>query len=383
MIPNIYHGDYRRLAAVPLLLIVISLFMIPSIKLGVDFQGGTLVTLSLKEAVDAETLQGQLRGEGLEAAVRVFPTAVGYRAEIEVPQSEDLVEADKLKSDFNTLLPEVSILEVSAMQNESSAPEYLEKKAALDSIADSMFSLSGVSRSGLNISSTNDLQDEFMMAYSDVYEHYRQSISKPIERYVDYDSISVQTVSPGLSLHFIEVAIYVVIFAILLSLALVLLFFRSFIPSLAVMTGAVCDIVIALGAMGLFGIPLSLASFAALLMMLGFSLDTDILLTTRMLKRKGDMRENAYDAMKTGLTMSLMAIIAFGALFALALITRIPTYYEISAVALAGLFGDIFATWGINAVMILNHLEHRGGGPGIQHPASGDRKPETGNGGGA
>jgi preprotein translocase subunit SecF len=151
----------------------------------------------------------------------------------------------------------------------------------------------------------------------------------------------------------------VVIFAIFLSLILVFLFFRSLPPSIAVVTGAVSDMVIALGAMGALGIPLTLASFAALLMLLGFSLDTDILLTTRMLKRKGDPRENAHDAMKTGLTMSLMAIIAFASLFVLAALTHIPTYYEISAVALAGLVGDIFATWGINGVLILHFVERK------------------------
>jgi preprotein translocase subunit SecF len=113
--------------------------------------------------------------------------------------------------------------------------------------------------------------------------------------------------------------------------------------------------------MGLFGIPLTLPSFAALMMLIGYSLDTDILLTTRILKRKGDPRENAYDAMKTGLTMSGTGMIAFGALFALSLMTHIPTYFEISAVALAGLVGDMFATWGINAVMILHYKLKRGG----------------------
>jgi hypothetical protein len=39
--------------------------------------------------------------------------------------------------------------------------------------------------------------------------------------------------------------------------------------------------------------------------------------------------------------------------------TNIPTYYEISAVALAGLFGDLLATWGINAVILLKYLEKK------------------------
>ena len=358
MLPNIYRGDYRLLAIIPLILIAVSLYFIPQVKMGIDFQGGTVITLSLPGPVDAEQLEADLRSEGIEADVRVFDTAVGFRAEIEVPQSGDLLKAEELKNEFNALLPEVINLELSGYQNGSQSADYLAKKAELDSVADEMFALSGQSRQNLNITGTNDLQKRFGEAYSKVFSDYQKSISEPINRHVRYDSISVQTVSPALSTHFIGVATNVVILAIILALILVFLFFRELVPSIAVLTGAVSDIVIALGAMGLFGIPLTLGSFAALLMLLGFSLDTDILLTSRMLKRKGDPRDNAYDAMKTGLTMSLMAIVAFGSLFALSVITHIPTFFDISSVALAGLVADMFATWGINGVLILYYLEH-------------------------
>ena len=359
MLPNIYKGNYIPLVVLPLILILLSLYFIPTIKLGVDFQGGTLITLSLKETVDATQLKDQLNQEGLEASVRVFDTAVGPRAEIEVPQSESLVKADEIRNEFNALLPNVTELEVQNYQNSTYYAEYEIQKAKLDSIADEMFGLAGISRANLNISSTNGLQQAFTGAYSTVYANYQNSISEPINKYVDYNSISVQTVSPALTTHFIEVATNVVVMAILFSLILVFIFFRDFVPSIAVLLGAVSDIVIAMGAMGLFGIPLTLASFAALLMLLGFSLDTDILLTTRLLKRKGDPRENAFDAMKTGMTMSITAIVAFLALFILASLTHIPTYHEIAAVALAGLVGDLFATWCINGVLILYYVEHR------------------------
>ncbi len=361
MLPNIYRGNYRLLAIAPLAMILISLVFIPSIKLGVDFQGGTIITLSMKEPVDAPTLQAQLQQEGLAASVREFKTTVGYQVEIEVPQSQSLIQADQLRDSFNDLLPTVQQLEVQSYQNSSNASEYQTERARLYGYGDQMFALAGVDKSKLNVSGTNDLQKAFTDAYTSVYSQYQQSISVPINKHVQYDSISVQTVSPALSTHFIGVAVNVVILAVILSLILVFMFFRDIAPSIAVLTGALSDILIAMGGMGLLGVPLTLASFAALLMLVGFSLDTDILLTTRLLKRKGDPRENAFDAMKTGMTMSVMAIIAFAALFVLAAFTHIPTYYEISAVALCGLIGDIFATWGINGVMILHHVESRRG----------------------
>jgi len=362
-IPNIFKGDYRRLAILPLILVLLSLYFIivTQIKLGVDFQGGTLVTLALSEAVDSATLKANLAQEGLDAEVRVYQTTSGYKAEIDVPQSQNLVEADSLKSDFNELLPDVSTLEVAALQNGSRMSEYLAKRAELENISDQMFALAGMSREDFNITGAIEEQKAFSVAYKQLYEDYQDSVSKPIQKHVKYDSISVQTVSPLLSTHFMSQALGVVVLSAVLSIAFVFIFFRALVPSVAVLTGALCDVIIAMGAMAAFGIPMTLPSFAALLMLIGFSLDTDILLTMRLLKRKGDTRDKAFDAMKTGLTMSIMAIVAFGALFLLALLTHIPTYYEISAVALAGLVGDMFATWGINAVMLIWHIERREG----------------------
>ena len=81
----------------------------------------------------------------------------------------------------------------------------------------------------------------------------------------------------------------------------------------------------------------------------------------RVIKRKeGQPRERAYDAMKTGMTMSMALMLAFICLFILASVTHINTYYEISSVAIAGLLGDLIATWLLNGVIVLWYLEHGG-----------------------
>ncbi len=359
-LPNIFKGDYRLLAIPPLILVLVSLYFIPQIQMGVDFRGGTLISLTLEQPIDSAVLESQLAEEGLDADVRVFDTAVGYKAEIEFPQSDNLVRAEELKDEFEALLPEATNLEIMAEMNESYRAEYETKRAEIDAVADEMFDLAGTNTRARLIDSVNELEKTFSDSYKKVYSDYQESVTAPIKRHVDYTSISVQTVSPMLSTHFIDTAVNVALLAAILSAVFVFLFFRAVVPSIAVIVGATCDIIIALGAMGLFGIPLTLPAFAALLMLVGFSLDTDILLTMRMLKRRGDPRDKAHDAMKTGLTMSVMAIVAFSALFILATLTHIPTYYEISSVALAGLVGDMFATWGINAVMLLWYAEKRG-----------------------
>ncbi len=359
-LPNIFKGNYKLLVIPPAILLIISLIFIPQIQLGVDFKGGTLVSLTLEEKIDAEELSANLAAEGLSAEVRVFETAVGYKAEIEVPQSEGLTRAEELKVEFEKLLVEATNLELQTGEDPSKKSEYNQKMDELWGSASEMFSIAGVSYSKSNVTGVNDVDRYFREAYRKTYADYEESITGPISKHVDYESISVQTVSPMLSIHFMDTAIKVAVVAALLSALFVFAFFRVVVPSIAVIVGATCDIIIALGAMGLFGIPFTLPSFAAILMLVGFSLDTDILLTMRMLKRKGEPRNKAHDAMKTGLTMSATAIIAFGTLFVLAYLTHIRTYFEISAVALAGLVGDIIATWGINAVMLLWYAEKKG-----------------------
>ena len=152
----------------------------------------------------------------------------------------------------------------------------------------------------------------------------------------------------------------IMLYSFALGSIVVFLVFRSFVPSFIVIFAAVADVLIALGGMGLFGIPLTLASTAALLMLVGFSLDTDILLTIRVLKRtEGTPSSRAFEAMKTGLMMNTGAITAFGVLALIALWLNVPTYFQIGSVVVMGAVADFATTWCANAVTILWYAERR------------------------
>jgi preprotein translocase subunit SecF len=115
-----------------------------------------------------------------------------------------------------------------------------------------------------------------------------------------------------------------------------------------------------MGGMALFGIPLSVASVGALLMLIGYSVDTDILLTTRVLKRReGTINERAIDAMKTGITMAAAAIGSMVTLY-LIVIFFIPyagTLSQIAAVLIIGLSADVLATWLMNLGVLRWYME--------------------------
>ena len=171
---------------------------------------------------------------------------------------------------------------------------------------------------------------------------------------------SYSSITPLLSAQAIKQVYWAVVIAFIFMSITVFIVFRNFVPSMAVIFAALADIIIALGGMSLFGIPLSLASVGALLLLIGYSVDTDILLTTRVLKHtSGTVTQRARDAMKTGFTMAAAAI---SAMLSLLIIT---TYFipsaeilaNIAAVLIIGLMADVLATWLMNLGILRWYLE--------------------------
>ena len=174
--------------------------------------------------------------------------------------------------------------------------------------------------------------------------------------------ISFQSVGALLSSRALTQVYYAIAFAFLFMAITVFIVFRNFVPSIAVILAALSDIIIAMGGMSLFGIPLSVASVGAILMLIGYSVDTDILLTTRVLKRReGTVNERAVDAMKTGFTMAAAAI---GSMVTLYLVVYFfmpyaSTLDEIASVLIIGLVADVLATWLMNLGILRWYMEAR------------------------
>ena len=173
---------------------------------------------------------------------------------------------------------------------------------------------------------------------------------------------SYKSVGPVLSAESMTQIYYALAFAFIFMSITVFIIFRDVVPSLAVIFAALSDIIIAVGGMSLFNIPLSIASVGALLMLIGYSVDTDILLTTRILKRtEGTVTERALEAMKTGLTMSAAAIGSMVALYLvdMFLIPAAHTLADIAAVLIVGLVADVLATWLMNLGILRWYTEAR------------------------
>ena len=93
----------------------------------------------------------------------------------------------------------------------------------------------------------------------------------------------------------------------------------------------------------LMGLKLSTAGIVSFLMIIGYSVDTDIMLTVRLLKKEESVNHAILGAFKTGISMTITSIIAV----AIALFVVYPfasVLNEIFLILLIGLVFDLMNT---------------------------------------
>ncbi len=84
-------------------------------------------------------------------------------------------------------------------------------------------------------------------------------------------------------------------------------------------------------------------------MLIGYSVDSDILLTSRVLKRKGSFDEKVTGAFRTGIIMTTTTFSAVFAMWVVSWVGGIAIIHEMSQVLLIGLLFDLINTWLTNA----------------------------------
>lgn len=147
--------------------------------------------------------------------------------------------------------------------------------------------------------------------------------------------------------------------AILIGILLAVIYIRFSIPSAAVILAAISTIVFTVAVVDVLQMRISTAGIAAFLMLIGYSVDTDILLSTRVLKRSsGTVYERIKSTVKTGLTMECST--ASAALVTI-IFTQSDVIREIMTIVFIGLLADIAFTWIQNTGILRMHLEKKGG----------------------
>ncbi len=158
------------------------------------------------------------------------------------------------------------------------------------------------------------------------------------------DDYSIQTIGSSLSESFFQELVKILILAFILMGLVVFFYFRSPIPSIYVILCAFFDMVITLAIINVFGIKITTGGIAAFLMLIDFSIDTDTLLTAKILRREKGVTpfQAIVPAMITGLTMTLTA---FAAMFTAYILSTSQEIKQIMIILLIGLIVDLVVTW--------------------------------------
>ena len=163
---------------------------------------------------------------------------------------------------------------------------------------------------------------------------------------------AVDQVSPSFASDTARTALFGVALAFLGMSVLVFALFRTFVPSIAVVASAFSDLVIPIAAMNLLGIQMTLGTIAALLMIIGYSVDSDILLNDSVLRRTGEFYESVSRAMRTGVTMTLTSIAAMVVMAVVASVFGVGLLRDIGVILAVGLCADLMNTYLLNVSLL-------------------------------
>lgn len=187
---------------------------------------------------------------------------------------------------------------------------------------------------------------------------------KVLENYLGYnlttENSSFEFTGSALSESFYNQLLFAILIAFIFMGIVVFIIFRTFVPSAAVILSAFADIVMTLALFNILGLKMSTAGIVAFLMLIGYSVDTDILLTTRILKRReeGSLNKRILGAFKTGITMTLTSLLAV--IFALLVVRSFSLVLtQIFTILAIGLGFDILNTWITNVGILKWYMESK------------------------
>ena len=184
-----------------------------------------------------------------------------------------------------------------------------------------------------------------------------------LEEYLGYEldeqNSSFEFTGSSLSESFFRQLLIAILLAFIFMAIVVFIIFRTFVPSAAVVLAAFANLFMTLTLFNLLGLTMSSAGIVAFLMLIGYSVDTDILLTTRILKRHEEsLNQKIFGAFKTGMTMTLTSLLAIT--FALIIVRSFSLVLtQIFTILVIGLSFDILNTWITNVSILKWYVKRK------------------------
>ncbi len=364
---NFYNKNHKKLLIIPALLILFSLIYLgyfysqnhDIIKKDVTLTGGT--TISFLSDIPAATLQSNLSSTFSDISVSAVSDNTGKQTGLVVTvpgdNSEQVVSALQQYIGYN-------------LTNENSSVEFTGSSLGNDFYIQL---LKAVAFAFLLMALVVFIvfgESKKTKVYSVMLTLIAARLTFPLSRFLGilifltliitlvYGIYLSKTKKDFLYILLLSIAFFILFFfpVYYLIFPIMILLFSTYaivsVPSMAVIFSAFIDILIPLAIVDLVGMKISSAGIVAFLMLIGYSVDTDILLTTRVLRRKQEsVNSSIWGAFKTGTTMTITSLVAVSV--ALIVVYGFGSILnQIFTILIIGLAVDLLSTWVMNASLI-------------------------------
>jgi len=352
---DIYINKYKKLLIIPFSLLVIALIIIglqiattgDFVEKDVSLKGGITITIPIEKEFDTDLIETELSLEFPESDITVRNLRKTGNSVGLIVEASDI----DLKDD-----PEVT--------NQTDTNQTNESSKGLNKILLSLEKYTG--KLELGSYSVEEMGSSlgasfFKEAFKAIYLSF---LLMGVVVFVYFGTntkykiiASVLTIITGFIMLTGNPNITKEIIGYILGLVVLGIYLKSSVPSIIVIFNVLSDFIITIAVINLINIKLSTAGVAALLMLIGYSVDTNILLSTKVLKRKeGTIIDRIFNAMKTGMTMSVTTLVAIVVAF---IFTQSEIIRQIMLILFIGIIIDIINTWIQNTGILRWYLEKR------------------------
>ncbi len=346
--------NYKKMYIFPLILLLLFIYLIfisPGIHKGIDLRGGNQIIVKFEEPKDTTNLEQRFVSEFgfAEVYINEIKSPIEQGLIIEFSNQEDLLTARNNRSSIDFINLSLDNLKISS------------KELLLPLKEKNFLSEEDISYID-DITTKEELKEYLSEAIVLAGNNFNKQVIVILQEELeisDTSRIQFREVAATLGDDFYKSSTQVGIIAFILLIIVILLFFREIVPSALIIFSAIFDVFAALAGMALLGLPLNLTTIPALLMLVGYSVDTDILLSTKLLKEKRNPVSAANVSMRTGLTMTFTTIFTIIVMLIISYYTQMLVIFEIATVLLCGLVGDLFSTWLFNAPTLIMYVNKK------------------------
>jgi len=198
---------------------------------------------------------------------------------------------------------------------------------------------------------------DFRIGQELTIDEVNEKLSTLAGRPVEPDEFSMGLQGASIAKNFFNESLIIITISFILMGCVALYYFKSVIPAISITFSTIADVIVIIGVLNLLGESLSVAGIGAILMIIGMSTDSDMLLAANIIKRRDEgLIKRLKRSFKTELTMSMAAITTSLVMYSL---TSIDMIRSIALILMIGSLSDVINTWILSAGMQRLYMELR------------------------